>query len=165
MNLLSNTFAKLDGFCKYIVDNYFEGSFPMKYWNHFLTVGNRTNNHVEGYNLKLRKWIGAKSPNIYKAINLFQKEEVNSSFLYERANSSNPKVNRPPPRKHLDIAKEEKLQVFKDLLKEGAITLEVYIEKILAFYDFYRKPILNNEEGSELSDDLSSDSDSDSDNE
>ena len=57
------------------------------------------------------------------------------------------------------------MQVFKDLLKEGEITLEVYIEKILAFYDFYRKPILNNEEESELSDDLSSDSDSDSDNE
>ena len=70
MNLLSNTFAELDEFSKYIVDNYFEGNFPMKYWNHFLTVGNRTNNHVEGYNLKLRKWIGAKAP---KAINLLAK--------------------------------------------------------------------------------------------
>ena len=34
--------------------NTIEGSFPQKYWNHFLTLSNRTNNHVEGFNLKLK---------------------------------------------------------------------------------------------------------------
>ena len=40
-------------FVGYILDNYFEGSFLLSTWNHFLTVVNRTNNHLEGYNKKL----------------------------------------------------------------------------------------------------------------
>ena len=159
MTLLSGTYPKIEGFAKYIIDNYFEGSFPMKCWNHFLTVGNRTNNHVEGYNLKLKKWIVAKSPNIFKAIKFFQKEELNSALKYARANSDDPKINKPPHRKHLNLEKEANLNLCKDLLKDGSISLEVYIEKTVAFYDFYRKPPV--EEDSDVSDELSSDSSSD----
>ena len=65
MTQLTYKYKKLQGFTEYVINNYFEGSFPQKYWNHFLTIGNRTNNHVEGYNLKLKKFIGAKSPNIF----------------------------------------------------------------------------------------------------
>ena len=65
MSQLTYKYKKLQGFTEYVINNYFEGSFPQKYWNHFLTIGNRTNNHVEGYNLKLKKFIGAKSPNIF----------------------------------------------------------------------------------------------------
>ena len=29
--------------------------------------------------------------------------------------------------------------LFKDLLKDGSISLKIYIEKTVAFYDLYRK--------------------------
>ena len=50
---LKDTYPKLTKFIEYIINNYFEGSFPKSMWNHFETVGNRTNNHLEGYNKKL----------------------------------------------------------------------------------------------------------------
>ena len=37
MSQLSYKYTKIQGFTEYIINNYFEGSFPQKYWNHFLT--------------------------------------------------------------------------------------------------------------------------------
>ena len=82
MSQLKIKYAKIQGFTEYVLNTYFEGSFPLHVWNHFLTIGNRTNNHVEGYNVKLKKFIGAKAPNIFKAIEVFQKEKVNSALKY-----------------------------------------------------------------------------------
>ena len=48
----------------------------------------------------------------------------------------------------------------QSLLKEGAISLEVYVEKVISFYEFYRKP---EKESDSESDELSTDSFSDSD--
>ncbi|CAF1098272.1 unnamed protein product [Brachionus calyciflorus] len=49
---------RIEEFLDYFVDNYFEGDFPKEMWNHF---GNenlpRTNNNLEGYNGKLKKYI------------------------------------------------------------------------------------------------------------
>ena len=97
---------------------------------------------------------------IHQIINVFyQKEELNSALKYSRANSDDPKINKPPHCKHLNVEKEANLNLCKDLLKDGSISLEVYIEKTVAFYDFYRKPPV--EEDSDVSDELSSDSSSD----
>ena len=55
-------------FTDYFVDNYFEGRFPMELWNHFLATGEpRTNNHLEGYNLKLKKFVVSSHPDIFSA--------------------------------------------------------------------------------------------------
>ena len=162
MTQLRYKYKKIEGFTEYVLNNYFEGNFLIKYWNHFLTVGNRTNNHVEAYNLRLKKFILSKAPNIFKAIEVFQKEEVNSALKFERANNPDPKINKPPYRRHLDIAKEAELKMCQSLLKEGAISLEVYVEKVISFYEFYRKP---EKESDSESDELSTDSSSDSDEE
>jgi hypothetical protein len=53
-------YPQLTKFVEYIIDNYFEGSFPVTMWNHFHTVGNRTNNHLEGYNKKLKNFFSVK---------------------------------------------------------------------------------------------------------
>ena len=135
MTQLRYKYKKIEGFTEYVLNNYFEVNFLIKYWNHFLTVGN-----------------------IYKAIEVFQKEEVNSALKYERANNPDPKINKPPYRRNLDIAKEAELKICQSLLKEGSISLEVYVEKVIGFYEFYRKP---EKESDSESDDLSTDSDDD----
>jgi hypothetical protein len=78
-NTLKDTYPKLTHFIEYIINNYFEGSFPKSTWNHFETVGNR---HLEGYNKKLKNFMGAKSPNIFKLVHLFQEEELNATFKF-----------------------------------------------------------------------------------
>ena len=51
----------------------------MEFWNHFETDSSpRTNNNVEGFNLKLKKFVAAAHPNIQKAIEVFQVQELNS---------------------------------------------------------------------------------------
>jgi hypothetical protein len=51
-------------FCEYFDKNYIRGYYSSKLWNHFETKGCRTTNNIEGFNLKLRNFVGAKSPNI-----------------------------------------------------------------------------------------------------
>ena len=45
---LKGEFPKLTNFLEYIIENYFEGSFPKSMWCQFQTVGNKANNHLEG---------------------------------------------------------------------------------------------------------------------
>jgi len=84
-NSLKGEFPKLIYFVEYIIKNYFEGCFPKSIWFHFETVGNKTNNHLEGYNKKLKKFVGAKAPNIFKAVKVFQEEEEDAALKYNRA--------------------------------------------------------------------------------
>ena len=84
---------------------------------------------------------------------------MNSALKYARANSDDPKINKSAHRTHLNLEKEANLNLCKDLLKDGSVSLEVFIKKTVAFYDFYRKPPV--EEDSDVSDELSSDSSSD----
>ena len=89
----------------------------------------------------------------------FQDEEIKASWKFQRANSLNANVNRPPRRHHLDIIKEDRLNTLRGLLKENAITLTKYVEKILEFYDFYRENIKRMEEDEEVSDEEEEDED------
>ena len=61
---LSNN-QNTDKFLDYFVKTYFEGQFQINLWNHFETCCPRTNNNLEGYNLKLKKHVSAAHPNIY----------------------------------------------------------------------------------------------------
>lgn len=65
-----NHLTALDDFLAYFFKFYFSSVISYRVWNHFATVGPRTNNSVEGYNNKLKKFIGAAQPNIYKLVML-----------------------------------------------------------------------------------------------
>ena len=116
----------------------------------------RTNNNVEGYNSKLKKYVGAAKPNIFKAINVFQQEEVNSTLKYTQALAG---ANIPVRRK-LDVDKDGHLRTFKRLLVNKDITLEVYIRNIIELYSF---PALEPKEKKKKSTDTASVSQDDSD--
>ena len=107
INVNEKEYPSLHKFMQYLINNYFETNcFPVAVWNHFSTEGNRTNNNVEGYNNRLKNFVGAASPNIYKAAEIFQQEEVQSAIKYAKANSLNGRISKPQLRKHLDIKKE-----------------------------------------------------------
>ena len=125
-------------------------------WNHLHTVGNRTNNHLEGYNKKLKNFFGAKSPNIFKSIQYFQLEEANAALRYFRADNEDSNINRPPRRAYLDLVKEAKLVTLAELYKDGVITYNVFVDKVINFYDFNRAKLVRMSEDGEESDDISS---------
>ena len=69
-----NDLRKIEKFTGYFVRTYFEGScFPVSFWIHFLTDGPRTYNSIEGYNHRLKLFVGAANPNIYKVLTIWRK--------------------------------------------------------------------------------------------
>ena len=118
-------------FLGYFTDTYFEGSFPIEVWNHFETRGEpRTNNHLEGYNLRLRKCVGNSDPHIFKAIGILKKEELNSSVAYYAAKDG---TQKPPKRRKKWIDSDNKVRLFRDQWLAGHFRdFQVYISSIMS---------------------------------
>jgi len=105
-------------------------------WNHFDNKYERTNNHVEGDNNKMKLFCGAANPNVDKAVRLLQQYETTSSDKYKNAKKSTAK----PPYKRPDQQKRDaNFKQLKDLLNDGSINLKVYIDRIVDLYRFEPK--------------------------
>ena len=76
--------------------------FPILQWNHFHNECDRTNNNNEAYNLRLDKRT-EKHPNIWKFIELLQKEETHASVRFERIEDETLKVRG---RKRVDLLRD-----------------------------------------------------------
>ena len=93
---------------------------------------------------------------IFKAINVFQQEEVNSTLKYTQALAG---ANIPVRRK-LDVDKDGHLRTFKRLLLNKDITLKVHMRNIIELYSF---PALEPKQKKKKSTDTASVSEDDSD--
>jgi len=72
-------------FIKYFETHYMNGCFA-EMWNHYETEGPKTNDQIEGYNLCLKKKITyEKDPNIFRAVELFQKMDQRAYKKYLNA--------------------------------------------------------------------------------
>ncbi len=68
------TLLFLDYFSKYYLKGQFAGI-----WSHYETKGAKTNNHVEVYNLALKKFVNYKTNlNIFESIDMFLSQELDS---------------------------------------------------------------------------------------
>lgn len=87
--------SRIPEFLEYFTQTWLEGLFPVKYWNHYETIGPKTNNHVEGYHNKLNKAMDTNKPNIFRAIACFKREEMLASVDYFRLLLQNPTDHTP----------------------------------------------------------------------
>ena len=96
----------------------------MNFWNHFSTEDPRTNNNVEGYNNKLKCFVGAASPNIFKMVEIFKNEESTADKAFRKAvpQDISIKPSNPPPRKNHYAYKDVELKLIKDLYNEKQIS-------------------------------------------
>ena len=144
-------------FTTYIYNNYasITTGFKTSMWNHS-TVGPRTNNNVEGYNLRLKKFFNCASPDIFKTIEKFREEEVNT-MLKHTTMVKDPKYKPPQPKQYYAI-KESNFLLLKDLYSSNQLTLDVYYTRVLQTYEFQpRIHAEDSESESECSDDDESD--------
>ena len=94
--------------------------FPPHIWNHFETVGPRTNNHVEGFNFKLNQYSFSNHPKIYQLILFFRQMETKISQKYiKRVKGAMFKAYRRP----IDVQRD----ILKTLLHYYAISLNNYL--------------------------------------
>ena len=98
--------------------------FPPSIWNHYETIGPKTNNHVEGLNFKLNQYSFCSHPNIYQLIELFRQMETNISKKYiKRVKGVRSKVYRRP----IDVKRDENLSILKSLVFYNSISLNNYL--------------------------------------
>ena len=104
--------------------------FPVDTWNHFSNPDDRTNNKVDSYNLKIRKFVSAAQPEINKAVNAPKGFETAATNTYLRAKLKDARAN--PSRRewhdHEVILKRSKAQYSAGKFKHG---LSDYIEEIV----------------------------------
>ena len=65
----------IDQFREYLTNNWFDDDckFPIYLWNHYNNRGQRSNNHIEEYNLKMKNMLSSY-PFIWKFISKIKKE-------------------------------------------------------------------------------------------
>ena len=99
--------------------------------------GPRTNNNAEGFNSKLNIYMGVAKPNMYGAVATLNAIENSTSLAYRRAltNITNGKETKKS-RLIVDVAKDVKLQIVKDLLRDEEITVESFFNKVCFAYEF-----------------------------
>ncbi|RNA38673.1 hypothetical protein BpHYR1_008194 [Brachionus plicatilis] len=71
----------------------------------------------------LKLHVARAHPNIYKSIEVFKIQETSTFTKYKHA-----LLNRPaPPRKKFDVGKDTELKIYKKILDEKSIDVDVYI--------------------------------------
>jgi hypothetical protein len=75
-------FDKLYGLLLYFNAVWFQ-KFEISLWNHYDTVGPRTNNHVEGFHSKLNRLCQEAHPNIFKSIGIVKDIETETAINYK----------------------------------------------------------------------------------
>ena len=85
----------LENFLDNVLETWIENpNFPINMWNHYNNLENtRTNNHVEGFHLKLDTIIQKKKPHIWRFIEEVQKLDTTYSLNYIRIENGNYRGN------------------------------------------------------------------------
>jgi len=84
----------------------------------------------------MKCYCGAANLNMDKAVKLLKTFETTAEATYKNAKKSTAK---PPYKRPEDRDRDTKFKQLKDLLKDGTISLEVYINKILDVHKFEPK--------------------------
>ena len=115
-------------FVEYFTKYYINGPFA-GIWSHYDTKGAKTNNHVEAYNLALKKFVNYKSNlNIYEAIELFQSQE-----LYSRKKMADIALDKPNRRKQDPgaRARQDMYNILKRLWEDDTISDGNFLEAVV----------------------------------
>jgi hypothetical protein len=132
------TVRRVDEIVDYFEGYYINGPFKIAIWNHFDTKGQpKTNNHLEGYNLKIKLAISVAHPDIYAAIKHFQDFELDASIEYFKAVSGAP----GRPRRKRMVMKDDQFHTIKEMFLSNEITLDVYAKRCtsLMFIELKKK--------------------------
>jgi hypothetical protein len=116
----------------YFVDTWINGDFPIKLWNHFNTTTPRTNNHLEGFNLKLLAESDSTNPSIFSSINHVKniEFEVSKNYFCLSQGQSSKKRNS------VDIARDLKISQLKHDFSRNLLTIPEFLFSMSSFYTY-----------------------------
>ena len=125
---------KLEKFVKYFEDTWIGDKchFPRQYWNMFDVFSSRTNNISETYNHQINGQVMNAKSNVYKVLDLTQKQETLTSTKYERVNAGQEKKQTNSQR-----VKDGDIETLKLKYKYGELEVMDYLMKVSVFSKNY----------------------------
>ena len=124
---LLEKYPTLDKFNNYFTSNWIESStWTIGMWNQYDNTL-RTNNHVEGYNLRINKILVTPHPNIWKLIEFLQRENTTMTMTFERLEKN---LLRTSSRNKMDIQFDLDIERLKNKYIVKSITLEEYVASL-----------------------------------
>ena len=123
--------TKLEAFTDYVFDTWVcvNAIFSSSMWNHYDNLTDpRTNNHVEGFHLKLSKMFPDKKPNIWAFIEKIKKLESSYSLEFERGQTG--KNKNKNWRSNKDLRRDIDISTQLREYAEQRIDLETLISKL-----------------------------------
>jgi hypothetical protein len=96
----------------------------------------------------------ANAYNIYKIVSVLKSEEVQANMVFFKVENG----EDPPKQKTHDADKDIAINLYRNLLKDESITLEVYISYISQLFEINRRKKLTPNEDLTDSDEYSTDS-------
>ena len=106
--------------------------FPLSLWNHYDTIGPRTNNHVEGENAALNRFVNVESPDIYSLILCLKDIESLVAIKYLK----NELNNEPQKRRPIDVQRDQVITLYKAEYSNKTLQLYTYLTKISQLFSF-----------------------------
>lgn len=109
-------------FTDYVTEQWVDGDKAT--WNHFLTEGPRTTNHLEAWHGKLKRRVMHAHPNIYTIIQMFKDMQNMNDIGRIQRDAGAP--TQPRKKKYVNI--DRRLATLKDRYQTGTIDLMTYAD-------------------------------------
>ena len=126
--------SKLEKFIEYFADTWFNETchFPRDLWNMFDVYSSRTNNISETYNHAINGQVMNSKSNVFKILDLTQKQETLTSVKYERVNLGNEKKQSSSQK-----VKDAQIATLKSEYKHGSMEVMDYLMAVSVFCKNY----------------------------
>lgn len=119
-------YEKTQEFADYFVETWIEGSFDLLLWNHDHN-SLRSNNHVEGHNLKVNKQLVTCGPNIWKLIEFIQVEESEQTTRFDKHESG---ILRERGRNVKDVERDLEIATLRLQFEKKEFTVRELLDKL-----------------------------------
>ena len=130
----------LEKFIEYFEDTWISATchFPRDLWNMFDIYSSRTNNICETYNHAINGQVQCPKSNVFKILNLTQKQETLTSVKYERCNLGNEKKQNTSQK-----VKDAQIATLKSEYKHGSMEVMDYLIAVSVFCKNYDDEKIN----------------------
>ena len=108
--------------------------------NQFENEGPRTNNHVEGHNAAINRYINSSNPNFYKVLEFIKVDECNSMWRWYANKNDN---SHARARNKLDIQRDILFQKFKSQYKSSQIDLITFIRSVGYMFNIHENGLIS----------------------
>ena len=124
----------LEKFIEYFEDTWISATchFPRDLWNMFDIYSSRTNNICETYNHAINGQVMNSKSNVFKILDLTQKQETLTSVKYARVNLGNEKKQSSSQK-----VKDAQIATLKSEYKHGSLEVMDYLMAVSVFCKNY----------------------------